>query len=304
VTLETDKEKMRVMLNSSPLACAIVTRDNEVIDANEQIGLLFGIDDANEYLKEPERFSPEVQPDGQNSIDKVKEMIRQAYDQGHAYGEWMHQSATGEAIPSEMTFVRVVVTDEPIVLYYINDLRELRNLALMKSQMEKLAFTDSLTGLFNRRYFIENAEAELVLCNQSKETMAILIADIDHFKKINDNNGHAFGDEVLKIFAKRIKDVLRHDTLLARFGGEEFAVALPRTDLQIATITAERLLEAINSKPFEIDGQFIDVTMSIGVACTTSFDLPLSELMHRADTAMYEAKHKGRNQVMLFCDDK
>jgi len=157
-----------------------------------------------------------------------------------------------------------------------------------------------LTGLYNRRYFTDTATEELAYCNKSEHPFSILMLDIDHFKNVNDTYGHAVGDAVLKIFASRMKETVRHGTITARYGGEEFIAALPSTNLANAAKTAERILESINKNPFKItDDLSIPITVSIGVAANKNSTQTLSSIIENADTALYTAKSEGRNRVVL-----
>ncbi|SLN43906.1 PleD family two-component system response regulator [Oceanibacterium hippocampi] len=162
-----------------------------------------------------------------------------------------------------------------------------------------MAVTDSLTGLFNRRYLNNHLENLLSHREDEGKPLSMLILDIDHFKRINDTHGHGVGDEVLKQFAQRMGLNLRGVDLAARIGGEEFVVVMPSTDLALAEGIAERLRRAVGDEPFKVNGtdQPLEVTCSIGVITARSGESP-KEALARADAALYEAKHRGRNKVV------
>jgi diguanylate cyclase (GGDEF)-like protein len=141
------------------------------------------------------------------------------------------------------------------------------------------------------------AEHELQLSNESENPFSLLMLDLDHFKGINDKYGHSIGDEVLKIFTKRTQRVLRSDSLIARYGGEEFIVMLKDAGAENAIMTAWRIQKAIESSKFTLDGNEVDVTVSIGVASNSSYDVGLSDMIESADAALYRAKNSGRNTV-------
>ncbi len=167
-------------------------------------------------------------------------------------------------------------------------------------QSLELAVTDQLTGLHNRRYMASQLDALVRRAGAGGDPVALLVIDIDHFKKINDSFGHAIGDEVLREFAVRLASNVRAIDLPVRFGGEEFVVVMPDTELDHAHRIAERIRLHVAGSPFRVMGgdELLTVTISIGVASSLGeVDTP-AELVKRADEAMYEAKSKGRNRVI------
>ena len=164
----------------------------------------------------------------------------------------------------------------------------------------ELAVTDPLTGLHNRRYMAGQLGALVRRAERGGDPVACLLVDIDHFKRINDSFGHDVGDEVLREFSVRLATNVRAVDLACRFGGEEFVVIMPDTGLDVAHRIAERLRLHVAGSPFRVAGveDPLSVTISIGVACTAvATDTPDS-LLKRADEAVYEAKARGRNQVI------
>ena len=166
----------------------------------------------------------------------------------------------------------------------------------------KLAMTDPLTGLFNRRYALPHLSRIAARAVADDRPFAVMVLDIDHFKRVNDQHGHASGDAVLQEVARRIKENLRSVDLVARFGGEEFLVAMPDTDLTSARIAAERLRTVIENKPVTVPGNTasVQVTLSIGVAIGGLPDesaRTVETLVDQADKALLWAKSEGRNQV-------
>lgn len=166
-------------------------------------------------------------------------------------------------------------------------------------ESSRLATTDPLTGVFNRRTFIELAEQELARTRRAGTPISLMMLDLDYFKRVNDTYGHLTGDDVLVSFTRLIKDCVRRGDLVVRYGGEEFCVLLPATTLSAATALAERIraataTSALTAKPFKI-------TVSIGLtAYTGSEDTTLSDLLARADEALYRAKNEGRNHVVAL----
>lgn len=167
-------------------------------------------------------------------------------------------------------------------------------------QTLELAVIDALTGLHNRRYLDGHLANAIERALTRSTDLALLILDIDFFKKINDSHGHDAGDAVLREFSQRVARNLRSVDLACRYGGEEFVIIMPETDRQLALLVAERLRSKIADEPFAIQGgaRFIDVTVSIGLACLESPADNAATLLKRADDALYRAKAQGRNRVV------
>jgi two-component system cell cycle response regulator len=164
----------------------------------------------------------------------------------------------------------------------------------------EMAITDQLTGLHNRRYMARHLDNLILSAQKSGKPLAFLIMDIDHFKSVNDTHGHDIGDEVLREFANRISANIRGIDLACRYGGEEFVVVMPDTDIDFACTIAERLRHSVETTPFEISRapNTLNVTISIGIASAQSEDDNAESLLHRADQALYRAKREGRNRVI------
>jgi two-component system cell cycle response regulator len=163
----------------------------------------------------------------------------------------------------------------------------------------EMAITDALTGLYNRRYMETHVGTLVDQAIARGKPLAVLILDIDYFKSINDTHGHDAGDAVLQDFAIRIRKSIRGIDLACRYGGEEFVVVMPETDMAVATMVAERLRRRIASEPFPIQkgARMIEVTISIGIAALGSSD-DAAAVIKRADQALYRAKRDGRNRVV------
>lgn len=164
-----------------------------------------------------------------------------------------------------------------------------------------MALTDSLTGLYNRRYLEVHLQKLLEKTETLRKPVGILMMDIDFFKKVNDTHGHNVGDEVLKEFARRIVDNLRSFDLVARLGGEEFVAILPDIPEARAKFVAERLRRSIAEVPFacSAEGGFLNVSTSIGGMIVTEGSYTTEEVLKRADVCLYDAKHSGRNAVVF-----
>ena len=162
--------------------------------------------------------------------------------------------------------------------------------------------TDHLTGLYNRRYFMNRAGEEIERSLRHQEPLSVLMLDIDHFKRFNDTYGHATGDRVLQTVARAMKDVLRGSDICSRHGGEEFAVLLPSTPGDNAYYVAERVRRTLSGTRYTGLGlpPEVNITLSVGVATCPRDATVLDELMELADKALYEAKERGRDMVVLW----
>lgn len=174
------------------------------------------------------------------------------------------------------------------------------NNAKLYDEVEKLTKIDPLTGAFNRRGLNELSHRELARTQRTDQPMAMLMVDIDYFKFVNDHYGHPIGDQILILLSDKLQKNLRDTDILCRYGGEEFAILLPETNLQSARKIAERLRINVAKKPFEVPYMKLNITISIGVAWMPGKIASIETLLKRADEAMYMAKRSGRNMVCVF----
>lgn len=171
----------------------------------------------------------------------------------------------------------------------------------LEQDLRLLATTDALTGLNNRRAFLDKAEALLEHCRRYRQACGALMIDIDHFKAVNDRHGHQIGDEALRATGLAIQSVLRDADVVGRLGGEEFAVLLPNAHLQGTLDTGERIRQAIAAITLPLpDGQTLHLTASLGVANFQPPTQTLVQLLAQADQALYSAKAKGRNRAVRY----
>ena len=161
------------------------------------------------------------------------------------------------------------------------------------------AVRDPLTGVHNKRFFQERLEHEVAYANRHRTALSLLMFDLDHFKTVNDTHGHPVGDQVLVELSKRVQQVLRSEDVFARYGGEEFVIIMRGTPIVEAERVGRRVLQAVREKPVQSGALQINMTVSIGIAALLS-DQPTtgSELLSQTDLLLYQAKQRGRNQVV------
>ncbi|HDD35248.1 MAG TPA: GGDEF domain-containing protein [Candidatus Desulfofervidus auxilii] len=198
----------------------------------------------------------------------------------------------GEAVtklePQEKEILNLILKHASIILEN----------AYLYEKIRLSSITDALTGLYNRRYFMERLEIEWERAKRYQRPISLLILDIDHFKRINDTYGHLAGDKVLKTLGKLISKQLRKTEIAGRYGGEEFTILVPETNAEGAIKLAERLRKMVEEYPFAINGT-INVTVSIGVSDAEGIET-INDLIQKADAALYQAKETGRNRVVKY----
>ena len=193
---------------------------------------------------------------------------------------------------------------------YFDPLRKLigfrgvdRDITPRKQAEDKLRFLashDSLTGLYNRNRLNQKLSEDILRASRYNHELSIFLLDIDHFKMVNDKHGHQAGDSVLRIFSELLQNSVRQTDYTARYGGEEFLIVLPETSVNEATDLADRLLKIVSEHEFSItDDKTISITTSIGIATYPTHSTIIDALLNKADRALYEAKHAGRNCVRV-----
>ncbi|MEN9629421.1 MAG: hypothetical protein RJA10_2648 [Pseudomonadota bacterium] len=210
----------------------------------------------------------------------------------HHDGHWVWLLARGRAISRDAQGRATKVVGTRI---------DITRRKLAEQQLEVLAFTDGLTGVLNRRRFLDLAVVEVARARRHRQPVALLMIDLDHFKSVNDTHGHAGGDTVLQAFVRTALTQMRGSDLLGRMGGEEFAALLPQTDHEGAVALARRIVAQVQLNPVPLAAAVVAYTVSIGVAATRADaikDVSIETLMQDADAALYRAKREGRNRVL------
>jgi len=200
-----------------------------------------------------------------------------------------------------IAFALIILLLKFVVLRISNSRKKAnKELANLNEKLYELATKDDMTKLFNRRHFLELTQRELSQQQRTKSMGFVLMIDIDHFKKVNDNYGHATGDQAIINVANILKDNLREYDIVGRVGGEEFSMFLPNCERDIATQIAERIRNKVANLSTAFRKTSIKLTISIGLTARKENESSIDSMLHRADKALYQAKDSGRNKVVLL----
>lgn len=293
--------RFRDLFDNSPDPCWLIER-GQFTDCNHAASAMLGYARREDILQHPSRLSPEFQPDGRSSFEKAEEMMQIAMREGVHRFEWQHRRADGSCFPAEVTLARIDMQDQPALYCVWRDITQRKQI---ERQAYELAFFDPLTNLPNRRLLHERLERAIATCAREGHHGALVYLDLDHFKVLNDTQGHAIGDRLLVEMAGRLATVVRHSDTVARMGGDEFVLLLQPLDrdrtraARQAGRIGEHVLQAL-AQPCLLDAMPYQNSASLGI---TLFDGQLSdanEILKRADMAMYEAKAAGRDTLRFF----
>lgn len=222
----------------------------------------------------------------------------------HWRGELVNKRKNGTLYHEELS-IASVKNSAGNITHFIGIKEDITERKQMEAQLQELASTDPLTGLFNRRVFLERLEQERAKVERLPHYSAVLLMlDLDFFKRINDIYGHAMGDAMLKAFAEIVRNNSRAIDIPARLGGEEFAILLAGADKEDALKMAERLRQQVTEIAIDHEAGPVQITVSIGAAILLADDINGEAVLHRADEALYEAKDRGRNQTYWFCPSR
>ena len=210
--------------------------------------------------------------------------------------DFMQQDCTFMPLTREREVVAVCVTVSDVT--HVSIVQREREEAVAK--LQEYADRDGLTGIANRRYFEARLRDEYTRWQRYGGEMSVLLFDLDHFKRINDQFGHGVGDTVLREMAQRVAQVVRVQDTFGRFGGEEFALLLPCTPLEDAMLVAEKIRHTISDAPVDVQGVSVPVTASVGGAAARVGVPNYDVLINEADAALYSAKRQGRNRSVAF----
>lgn len=290
--IKKQKKLLDIIIDNVDAYIYIKDTDRIFRYANSKVGELFGLSTDEIIGKKDTDFMNSKLADGfwkfEEQVFKTKS--RQAIEETLMDAEGMARYCWSVKIPFEFE------DDDMTLICFSTDITELHD---MKEKLKQQANTDYLTGLYNKRYFNEEANREFSRSIRHQLPLSVIVLDIDHFKKVNDTYGHPIGDQVLNMLSKNLLSLVRAEDIVGRIGGEEFGIILSNTTPEEATVLAERIRSFQESDKMTGDwfGE-IKITVSMGISTMRESDELFSDIVTRADIALYEAKQSGRNK---FC---
>lgn len=299
--LRASEEKLRALAEAAYEAIVMIDSNGTVSFWNDAAERLFGYKEQEALGKDLHTLiaSPEDQEKAMNG------MYGFAFTgEGKVVGSIGEVEAVrkdGSRFPAERSVASFRLGDK---WYAVATVRDISERKLAEQQLKEMATTDPLTELFNRRRFLELAEQEFAKARRYGRPLTLLMLDLDHFKDINDTYGHDVGDIVLQSIAETSVEQLRDTDIMGRIGGEEFAVILPETDIHQAQEAAERIRSSIEKTPVTTPAGDLQLTISVGISAYGKETEEFKNMLKQADTALYAAKHAGRNTVKSFDNSK
>jgi len=292
------ERRFRTLAVNSPVGVFQMTADKTLIYANERWRSITGID--------TEQNVGEVYQQGITAADRDR--YHRAWQQVERLGrpevvEYRYSSPPLGVERSFMEYISPIRDNQERILGYIGTLVDVSELKKVQRDLEQLAFYDPLTGLPNRRFFYDHLGLALASARKTDSKLAVLLLDLDNFKKINDSMGHDVGDQLLRQIATTLRGSLFERDVVSRIGGDEFLVLVTEVEgsAQVAHV-ADRLIKRI-AEPVTLGGHLLESSVSIGIALSPNDGVGTSELVKNADIALYAAKERGRNQSAFFSVD-
>ncbi len=304
---EDQLRQLSSVVKYSPASIIITDPNGNIEYVNPKFIKLTGYN-----LEEVRGKTPRIMKSGQTPPEVYAELWQTILAGNEWRGEFLNRKKNGELF-WESASISSITDPMGSITHFIGIREDISDrkaaeekIRLLNAELEKLALTDYLTNLNNRRFFIQRGVEEIKRAHRNNQPLALLMLDIDEFKNVNDIYGREAGDFALQQVAEVMKSSLREIDLLGRLGGEEFAALLPNTTLEDALLSAERVRETIANMSLEISGQILSktITISVGVATITDGMSGIDELLRKADIALYRAKNNGRNCVSVYQENQ
>lgn len=282
------------VIEASLESIVITDADNRIVFVNPSFTHTTGFS-AEEAIGR----TPAILSSGRHDAAFYRGMWQTIGEKGYWRGEIWNRRKNGQ-LYLELLTITAIHDDNGKITHFAALFTDITHIRENEDKIRRLAYYDPLTGLPNRRLLEDRLELAISHANRSKQHLAVIFLDLDHFKQVNDTLGHAAGDELLLDVSRRIRHRLREDDTLARLGGDEFIVLLPElNEPEEASRIAQRLIETV-AKPFRIGNHEFRIGCSLGISLYPDDAGSAEQLIHHADAAMYQAKQEGRNDYRLF----
>ncbi len=297
--------RYRTLVEHAPEAILVFDTERGIVEANENAARLFGLPREQLLGKRPAHFSPVLQGGGESSEEVASRHIEAALAGEAPVFDWLVRDAAGRVRPCEARLVRLPGGEGRLVRLSFTDISERQR---YQREIERLAYSDELTGLPNRRLLLDRLQHAMAREQREGRYGALLFIDLDHFKTVNDSLGHPVGDGLLREVTARLAGGLRAEDTLARLGGDEFVVLLeamadtPDVAAEHAAEVGEKLLASLIGG-YRIDGHELSISASIGISLHPLGGQAAADVLKQADTAMYRAKQGGRNALHFFAPE-
>ena len=289
--IEMELRKLTSAVEHSPNIVMITDTMGRIEYVNRKFTTITGWSASEVIGKSPEMFrSAHTPPD-------IFEDLRRSTQAGKEWrGEFQSRRKDG-SLYWETCSVSPVRDPVGTITHFVALKEDVTEHKRLQDELKRLATLDSLTGMANRRHFLECAQAEIARTLRTGQSLSVMMLDVDHFKALNDSHGHAAGDAALKALAEACRATLRETDIMGRLGGEEFGFILPGDGLDEAAEAAERLRGAISQLSIPVETGTIAITASLGLALLAADEATIDGALRRADHALYQAKQSGRNRV-------
>lgn len=294
--MRESETKFRTLFESANDSTFLMDQD-VFIDCNQKALVMFGCTKEQIIGQTPFRFSPEVQPDGENSLKKAREKISAAMSGQSQFFEWKHSRFDETLFDAEVSMNAFSAAGKNYLQVLVHDITERKR---NEEKIQYLATHDCLTGLPNRLMFSQQLTHSIQSARRNKRQLAVFFIDLDHFKIINDTKGHDTGDQLLQEIALRYRQLLRATDVVSRQGGDEFVILIEEVQKlsQMERIARKILIDTV--KPIVLQGEECHITASIGISIYPKDGEDAQTLMKNADAAMYFAKEEGKNNFQFY----
>lgn len=295
--LRASEERFRRLFEETRQPLSLMDAEGRFLAVNQATLTMLQLDEDGLIGHHPGEVSPPTQPDGRPSAEKAAEMIRTAFEQGSHEFEWEHVRANGERFPARILLTAIGDHEQPQLHVVWTDLSEQRR---AQARIEYLAHHDELTGLPNRRAFIERLHQAIEAASRADQLVAVCYLNLDDFKPINDSYGHALGDALLRALAERLQGYVRAPDALARVGGDELGLLLTGLDSPFSALeAAQGVLKQVN-QPIEVQGHRLHLSASLGLTLYPTDSAGADALLQHAHEALFRAKGRNKGGYQLY----